>query len=65
MRAPRAGAHILARARPAAKSEQLTTRPRAAPDVSTRKAGKHMRWADQRENRRKTKKSKSGKRGRR
>ncbi len=33
--------------------------------MSTRKAGKHMRWADQRENRRKLKKSKSGKRGRR
>ncbi len=33
--------------------------------MSTRKPGKHMRWADQRENRRKIKKSKSGKRGRR
>ena len=33
--------------------------------MTTRKAGKHMRWADQRESRRKMKKSKGGKRGRR
>ena len=33
--------------------------------MATRKKGKHKRWADQREDRRKMKKSKSHKRGRR